>query len=91
MSAHSVGVRVGRALGWTGAQVVQRSKGAVEATGNFGKGVSAGCSQQYAATTASIAAARAAHYAKVAQEMAAKSQPAPVAAPAPSVIVVATN
>lgn len=62
----SLGFKLGRALGWTGAQVTQRGKQAVEATGDFGRNVSAGASTQYATTKQSIAAARAAHYAKLA-------------------------
>lgn len=73
----SVGYKLGRALGWTGAQVTQRGKQAVEATGDFGRNVSAGASSQYTTTKEAIALARAKHYAKLAGvELTPKAEPA---------------
>lgn len=76
MSAHTIGIRVGRALGWTGAQVVRRAEGAALATGDFGRGVVDGASSQYAATSADILRARAAKALALADEMSRKVEPA---------------
>lgn len=76
----SLGFKVGRAIGWTAAQTVQRSQQLAEASGDFGRNVAAGTSAQYADTTQSLAAARAAHYAKLAGlELAPKAEVAPAA------------
>jgi hypothetical protein len=72
----SFGFKLGRAVGWTGAQAVRRSVQVAEATGDFGHNVVAGASQQYDDTNKSLAAKRAAYYAELAGvELAPKAEP----------------
>ena len=79
---NSLGFRIGRAIGWTGAQAVQRTEQAVEATGSFGRNVVAGTREGYRITSDDVKRARAAKLLGVPVEALPKAEPAPVAAPA---------
>lgn len=80
----SFGFKLGRGLGWIGAQTTQRGKQLVESTGDFGRNVSAGAQQQYGDTKRSIALARAEHYAAIAGRELAPQVEAPAKAAKPA-------
>lgn len=55
----SIGIKVGRALGWTGAAVVHATATSVAATGRFGQDIAIGTRESYSDNAARFAAARA--------------------------------